>query len=93
MLSYSPYFNIKTQHYPHMLITTGLNDPRVCYWEPAKFVALLRKLKTDANAVLLKTYLSGHMGASGRYDALQELSFSYPYFRVLLCLLLADMHF
>ena len=55
MLSYSPYDNIRPAEYPHMLITTGLNDPRVAYWEPAKFAAKLREMKTDNNLLLLHT--------------------------------------
>lgn len=66
IMSYSPCDNIKTQEYPHMLVTGGLNDPRVPYWEAAKFVAKLRELKTDNNMLLLKMYMSGHYGQSGR---------------------------
>lgn len=71
--SYSPYDNIKAQRYPNMFITAGFNDPRVTYWEPAKFVARLRRYKRDQNILLLKTNMgAGHSGASGRYDALSE---------------------
>jgi oligopeptidase B len=71
--SYSPYDNITAQAYPPMLVTGGLNDPRVTYWEPAKMVAKLRALKTDANLLLLKINMdAGHGGKSGRYDHLRE---------------------
>ena len=80
MLSYSPYNNIRATEYPHMLITTGLNDPRVAFWEPAKFTARLREMKTDNNLVLLYTnYDSGHAGASGRYDFLKEVAQDYAF--------------
>ncbi|MEY3442311.1 MAG: Protease 2 [Bacteroidota bacterium] len=80
MLSYSPYDNVKAQDYPHMLITAGLNDPRVHYWEPAKWCAKLRDLKTDSNTILLKTNMgAGHQGASGRYGYLEELAFDYTF--------------
>jgi len=78
--SYSPYDNLRSMDYPNMLLTTGLNDPRVSYWEPLKFVAKLRALKTDDNMVLLSAKLvQGHSGASGRYDALKELAFTYAF--------------
>lgn len=78
MLSYSPYENVKAQNYPHMLFTTGVNDTRVGYWEPAKMVAKLRKVKTDDNLLFLKTNLSaGHSGGSGRYDAYKDLAYKY----------------
>ena len=80
MLSYSSYDNIGTKAYPHILVTAGLNDRRVAYWEPAKWVAKLRELKTDANQLLLKTSLgAGHSGASGRYDYLREVAFEYVF--------------
>ena len=80
MLSYSPYDNVKVQDYPNMLITAGLNDPRVQYWEPAKWTAKLRAMRTDDNRLLLKTNMgAGHGGASGRYDALKELAFVYAF--------------
>lgn len=80
LMSYSPYDNIRTTSYPNILITTGLNDPRVAYWEPAKFTARLRELKTDNNLLLLKTnFDAGHAGASGRYDYLKEIAFDYAF--------------
>ncbi len=78
MMSYSPYDNVNAQDYPHMLYTTGINDTRVGFWEPAKMVAKLRRLKTDDNLLLLKTNLNaGHGGGSGRYDGYKELAFKY----------------
>lgn len=80
MLSYSPYDNLRAAEYPDILISTGLNDPRVAYWEPAKFAAKLRELKTDDNLVLLYTnFDSGHAGASGRYDYLKEVAREYAF--------------
>ena len=78
--SYSPYDNIESKDYPHMLVTGGLNDPRVAYWEPAKWTAKLRAKKTDANRLLLRTNMgAGHGGASGRYDLLREVAFKYAF--------------
>jgi oligopeptidase B len=78
--SYSPYDNVRAQPYPHMLITAGLNDPRVAYWEPAKLTARLRAMKTDGNRLLLKTNMgAGHGGASGRWDFLREVAFKYAF--------------
>jgi oligopeptidase B len=78
--SYSPYDNITATDYPHMLVTAGLNDPRVAYWEPAKWTAKLRATKTDNNRLLLRTNMgAGHGGASGRYDSLRELAFKYAF--------------
>ena len=75
MLAYSPYDNVKAQEYPHMLVTTGLHDSQVQYWEPAKWVAKLREMKTDNNQLYLHTNMeTGHGGASGRYDALKEIA-------------------
>ncbi len=80
ILGYSPYDNVEAKAYPHILITAGLNDPRVHYWEPAKWTAKLRAQKTDDNRLLLKTNMgAGHGGASGRYDALKELAFDYAF--------------
>ena len=80
MLSYSPYDNIKATAYPNLLLTGGWNDPRVPYWEPAKFAAKLRELKTDDNLLLLKTnFHAGHAGSSGRYDYLKEVAFEYVF--------------
>ena len=80
MLAYSPYDNVRAQAYPHMLITAGLNDPRVAYWEPAKFTARLRALKTDGNRLVLRTNMgAGHGGASGRWDFLKEVAFKYAF--------------
>ena len=73
MKSYAPYENVRATDYPPMLVTAGLNDPRVSYWEPAKWVARLRVTKTDKNPLLLKTEMgAGHMGPSGRYDAWRD---------------------
>jgi oligopeptidase B len=80
MKSYSPYDNVEAKDYPNLLITAGLNDPRVKYWEPAKWTAKLRELKTDNNILLLKTNMgAGHGGASGRYEKLKELAFEYAF--------------
>ncbi len=80
MMTYSPYDNVTTQAYPNMLITAGLNDPRVQYWEPAKWTAKLRAAKTDQNMLLLKTEMgAGHFGASGRYDSIRETAFEYAF--------------
>jgi oligopeptidase B len=80
MLSYSPYDQVKATAYPTLLVTTGLNDPRVAYWEPAKWVAKIRAMKTDDNLLLLKTHMgAGHGGSSGRYDNLRELAFRYAF--------------
>ena len=78
--SYSPYDNVAAQDYPPMLITGGLNDPRVTYWEPAKWAARLRATKTDANALLLKINMgAGHGGKSGRFEALREKAEAYAF--------------
>ncbi|MGH7629747.1 MAG: S9 family peptidase [Gemmatimonadales bacterium] len=78
--SYSPYDNIEAKAYPDILVTAGLNDPRVAYWEPAKWTARLRARKTDGNRLLLKTHMgAGHVGASGRYEAMRETAFKYAF--------------
>jgi len=78
--SYSPYDNIAPREYPAMLVTAGLNDPRVSYWEPAKWVAKLRALNQDSNLLLLKTDMgSGHFGPSGRYEGIREVAFDYAF--------------
>lgn len=80
MLSYSPYDNIENKSYPHLLVTTGLHDSQVQYWEPAKWVAKLRKYKTDNNLLLLKTNMkTGHGGASGRFEYLKEIALDYAF--------------
>jgi len=80
MLSYSPYDNLKPGSYPAMLVKTSLHDSQVMYWEPAKYVAKLRTLKTDSNSLLLVTNMqAGHGGASGRYDYLKEIAFDYAF--------------
>ncbi|MBE0433636.1 S9 family peptidase [candidate division WOR-3 bacterium] len=80
MKSYSPYDNVAARDYPNMLITAGFNDPRVGYWEPAKWTAKLRALKTDDNLLLLKTNMgAGHGGPSGRYDYLRDVAFEYSF--------------
>jgi oligopeptidase B len=80
MKSYSPYDNVESKDYPDLLITAGLNDSRVKYWEPAKWTAKLRELKTDNHILLLKTNMgAGHSGASGRYESLRELAFEYAF--------------
>jgi oligopeptidase B len=82
MISYSPYDNIEAKAYPNMLVKTSFNDSQVMYWEPAKYVAKMRAVRTDHNTLLLKTNMSpaGHGGASGRYDRLKETAFDYAYF-------------
>jgi oligopeptidase B len=78
--SYSPYDNVKAQDYPHILALAGLTDPRVTYWEPAKWVARLRASKTDGNLILLRTNMdAGHGGASGRFDRLKEVALAYAF--------------
>jgi oligopeptidase B len=73
VLGYSPYDNVSAKSYPPILVLAGLTDPRVTYWEPAKWVARLRALKTDDNLLLLRTNMeAGHGGAAGRFDALKE---------------------
>jgi len=86
MKSYAPYENVTPQPYPAIFVTAGLNDPRVSYWEPAKWVAKLRALKTNDRPLLLKTNLgSGHFGASGRYEYLKETAIEYAFLLDVLC--------
>jgi oligopeptidase B len=78
--SYAPYENVDGKEYPQILVTAGLNDPRVSYWEPAKWVAKLRALKKDQRLLLLKTEMgSGHFGPSGRYERWKETAFNYAF--------------
>jgi len=80
MLSYSPYDNVEKKNYPNLLVTTGLHDSQVQYWEPAKWVAKLRANKTDDNLLLLKTNMkAGHGGASGRFEYLKETALEYAF--------------
>ena len=80
MKSYCPYTNLERKAYPAILVKTGLNDSQVMYWEPTKYVAKLRWLKTDANALLFKINMgAGHGGASGRYDYLREIALDYAF--------------
>jgi oligopeptidase B len=80
MLSYSPYDQVKTTRYPHLLVTTGLHDSQVQYFEPAKWVAKLRVMKQDDNLLLLKTNMeAGHGGASGRFDRFKEVATRYAF--------------
>jgi oligopeptidase B len=80
MKSYSPYDNVKAQKYPNMFVTTGLHDSQVQYWEPAKWVALLRTVKTDKNLLYLDTNMeAGHGGASGRFEALKEVAKEFSF--------------
>ena len=80
MMQYSPYDNVVAQNYPNMLVTTGLHDSQVQYWEPAKWVAKLRDLKTDNNLLLFHTNMdAGHGGASGRFEALKEVAEEYAF--------------
>ena len=81
MKTYSPYDNLEKRSYPAMLVTTSFNDSQVMYWEPSKYVARLRTLKTDHNPLLLKIKMepAGHGGASGRYDRLHDTAFEYAW--------------
>ncbi len=81
MITYSPYDNIEAKAYPNMLVKTSFNDSQVMYWEPAKYVAKMRAVRTDHNTLLLTNMSpAGHGGASGRYDRLKETAFDYAYF-------------
>jgi len=80
MKSYSPYDNVEAKDYPALMVTTGLHDSQVQYWEPAKWVARLRELKTDDNLLLLHTNMdAGHGGASGRFQRLKEVALEYTF--------------
>ena len=80
MLSYSPYDTVEAKGYPAILAMGGLTDPRVTYWEPAKWVAKLRAKKTDGNLLLLKINMdAGHGGASGRFERLKETALAYAF--------------
>ncbi len=80
ILSYSPYENVHAQSYPAVLALAGLTDPRVLYWEPAKWIARLRRLRTDDNLIVFRTNLdAGHVGAAGRFDRLRELALAYAF--------------
>jgi oligopeptidase B len=84
MLSYSPYDQVKEQAYPHMLVTTGLFDSQVQYWEPAKWVAKLRDMKTDNNLLLLYCNMdTGHGGASGRFEQYKDVAKEYAFLLML----------
>ena len=82
MLTYSPYDNVVAKNYPDMLVRTSFNDSQVMYWEPAKYVAKMRALRTDHNTLIFKVNLdpAGHGGASGRYDRLKDAAFNYAYY-------------
>jgi oligopeptidase B len=80
MREYCPYTNLRPGAYPAMLVRTSFNDSQVMYWEPAKYVARIRTLKTDSNPLLLVTNMgAGHGGASGRYDRLREIAMDYAF--------------
>ena len=80
LLSYSPYDQVKAQDYPALMVTAGLNDPRVTYWEPAKWVAKLRDTKTDENVLVMKTFMgAGHVGKSGRWNSLYETAEEFSF--------------
>ncbi|MGJ8581983.1 MAG: prolyl oligopeptidase family serine peptidase, partial [Psychromonas sp.] len=80
ILSYSPYDQVVAQDYPHMLVTTGLHDSQVQYWEPAKWVAKLRELKTDTNQLLLYTDMeAGHGGKSGRFKHFEDIAREFAF--------------
>jgi oligopeptidase B len=80
MISYSPYDNVEAKDYPHLLVTSGLHDSQVQYWEPTKWVARLRAKKTDKNLLLLKTNMeAGHGGASGRFERFKLVALEYAF--------------
>ena len=83
ILAYSPYDNVEKKDYPALLVLAGLHDSQVQYWEPAKWVAKLRALKTDGNPLLLKTNMdAGHGGVSGRYRRYRETALQYAFLLV-----------
>ena len=85
MLSYSPYDNVEAKGYPNLLVTTGLHDSQVQYWEPAKWVARLRDMKTDDNLLIMHTNMdAGHGGKSGRFRPYRETALEYAFFLKLL---------
>jgi oligopeptidase B len=77
--SYCPYQNVEYKNYPHFFVTAGYHDGRVRYWQAAKWVAKLRDMKKDDNLILLKTKMSGHFGATGRYDRYHEIAQRYAF--------------
>jgi oligopeptidase B len=80
MIQYSPYDNVERKDYPRMLVMSGINDSRVAYWEPTKWVARLRELKTDSHPLLLRMNMgAGHGGGSGRYERYREMAFRYAF--------------
>ena len=80
MKSYSPYDNVAPLNYPNLLVTTGLHDSQVQYWEPAKWVAKMRTLKTGSSLLVMHTNMdAGHGGASGRFEGLKELAMEYAF--------------
>jgi oligopeptidase B len=80
ILTYSPYENVRAQDYPAILALAGLTDPRVLYWEPAKWIARLRRLRTDRNLIAFRTNLdAGHAGAAGRFERLKEVALAYAF--------------
>ena len=84
MLGYSPYDNVEAKAYPNMLVTSGYHDSQVQYWEPTKWVAKLRELKTDDNLLLLHTNMAfGHSGASGRFESYKETAMEYAFLLML----------
>jgi len=80
MMQYSPYDNVERKPYPRLLVMSGINDSRVAYWEPTKWVARLREMKTDQHPLLLKMNMgAGHGGGSGRYERYREMAFRYAF--------------
>jgi oligopeptidase B len=80
ILAYSPYENVRAQDYPAILALAGLTDPRVLYWEPAKWIARLRRLRTDRNLIAFRTNMdAGHAGAAGRFERLKEVALAYAF--------------